>query len=196
MPTAAASLSIPTVSATICAEHSLCFELAKGLPAALVALVAAILAGTIAYQQYRVAKAKLSLDLFEKRYELFEIVWTLASSVTTKGVRHLHVDERIAMTNVLPKIEFLFGRDLAAYVREINIKFADLWVITAAVEKHNGVMPQEHVHKHTELMEWFADAAQVTIRKRFGEYLDFEVWRGVGSWRRTLLRWRAARLQL
>lgn len=40
-------------------------EVAKGLPAGGVALVVGNVGGIIAYRQYRVAKAKLNLDLFE-----------------------------------------------------------------------------------------------------------------------------------
>jgi len=60
-------MSATAVSATIesgqCVSGSICFELMKGAPAAVVALLAALIAGLIAYRQYRVAKAKLNLDL-------------------------------------------------------------------------------------------------------------------------------------
>ena len=41
-------------------------ELVKGLPAAFVTLVIGSIAAGIAYRQYRIARAKFKLDLFEK----------------------------------------------------------------------------------------------------------------------------------
>ena len=41
-------------------------ELVKGLPAAFVTLVIRSIAAGIAYRQYRIARAKFKLDLFEK----------------------------------------------------------------------------------------------------------------------------------
>ncbi len=60
-------------------------DLIKGLPAAFVAFVIGAIAARIAYNQYLVAKAKLSLDLFEKRFPIFQKVWEIVSDVGFKG---------------------------------------------------------------------------------------------------------------
>ncbi|WP_413122083.1 hypothetical protein [Burkholderia orbicola] len=146
------------------------------MPAAVVALLVGFVGVGIAYRQYRVARAKLNLDLFEKRYELFTLVWEFASSVTTKGPPPLLAPERAAVTNLLPKIEFLFGANIAQYVRDLNANAATLWAIKQATEANNDVMRPEHIYRHLELMKWFADEAMVGIRKQFGVYLKFEQW--------------------
>jgi hypothetical protein len=46
-------------------------EYVKALGAPIVALVAALIAGGIAYQQWRTARNKLKLDLFEKRLQVY-----------------------------------------------------------------------------------------------------------------------------
>ncbi|KWD57257.1 hypothetical protein WL68_02715 [Burkholderia cepacia] len=157
--------------------QSIWFELVKGVPAAIVALVVGIVGGLIAWRQYRVARAKLNLDLFEKRYDLFMVVWTFVSGVVQGSEQRFNSQERIAMINLLPKMEFLFGNDLAEYVREINSRHASLWSINNAVARNNDVMPEEHAQEHLELMKWFAGEALHGVRKRFGEYLNFEEWR-------------------
>ncbi|EDT43079.1 hypothetical protein BamMEX5DRAFT_1115 [Burkholderia ambifaria MEX-5] len=67
---------------TICQEHTICFELMKGVPPGLVAIVVAIASWVIAHQQIRVAKGKLNLDLFQARYEMFTLTWSYLNEVT------------------------------------------------------------------------------------------------------------------
>ncbi|WP_164977696.1 hypothetical protein [Burkholderia pseudomallei] len=158
--------------------QTLCFELVKGVPAAaVVALLVGVVGAFIAWRQYHVARAKLNLDLFEKRYELFSMVWAFASFVVQDGPPSLQAPERIELKNLNPKIEFLFGEDIAKYVREINSRAMDLWAINEATRANNDVMRPEHIEQHHDLMNWFADAAIQGVRKRFGAYLDFEKWR-------------------
>ncbi|WP_155648460.1 hypothetical protein [Burkholderia cepacia] len=166
-----------STSSGMSGAQSIWFELVKGVPAAIVALVVGIVGGLIAWRQYRVARAKLNLDLFEKRYDLFMVVWTFVSGVVQGSEQRFNSQERIAMINLLPKMEFLFGNDLAEYVREINSRHASLWSINNAVARNNDVMPEEHAQEHLELMKWFAGEALHGVRKRFGEYLNFEEWR-------------------
>ncbi|UEP34910.1 hypothetical protein LL998_01015 [Burkholderia ambifaria] len=99
--------------AAMCEAQTLCFELAKGVPAAVVALLVGVVGAFIAWRQYHVARAKLNLDLFEKRYELFNMVWAFASFVVQDGPPSLQAPERIELKNLNPKIEFLFGDEIA-----------------------------------------------------------------------------------
>lgn len=50
------------------------FELLKGVPAAFVALIVGLIAPGIAHRQYHIARAKLKLDLFDKRYAIDRLV--------------------------------------------------------------------------------------------------------------------------
>ena len=58
-----------------------CIALIQGIPAALVTLTVGIVGGLIAYHQSAVAQAKLKLDLFEKRYPIFQETWKNMSEV-------------------------------------------------------------------------------------------------------------------
>src|SRR5437870_577781 len=56
-------------------------DLIKGSPAAIVALFATIIAGLIAWRQYKIAHKKLQLDLFDRRYKVFKSVCELLAAV-------------------------------------------------------------------------------------------------------------------
>ncbi|WP_186052254.1 hypothetical protein [Burkholderia gladioli] len=165
-----------TLSSSMCMEHSVCFELAKGAPAAVVAIFASVLAGLIAYRQYRVAKAKLQLDLFEKRYELFEHVWALASTVMHGSIPNMLDAVRVNVTNSLPKIEFLFDPDIAAYVREINENSAELWEIHRLSMQPGHVLSAKYQKRWQFLKAWFEEQALGGCQGRFGKYLDIKKW--------------------
>ena len=49
-----------------------CIVLVQGIPAGLVTLTVGVVGGLIAHRQATVAEAKLKLDLFEKRYPIFQ----------------------------------------------------------------------------------------------------------------------------
>jgi hypothetical protein len=67
------------------AQGSICFEMVKGLPAAFVALVIGAIAAGIAWRQYQVAKARLKLDLFDKRHPIYQQTWEILSEVVING---------------------------------------------------------------------------------------------------------------
>jgi hypothetical protein len=103
---------------------SISFEWAKAAPTTLVALAIGVLAGYIAFNQWRVAKAKLNLDLFEKRYAIFVATWTeISQAIQTPEVRMTNPE----FTNLLPKAQFLFGPEIREYMSEVSSKIGELW---------------------------------------------------------------------
>jgi hypothetical protein len=91
-------------------------ELIKGLPAALVALVIGAIAACIAYRQYRVARDKFRLDLFDRRYAIFLATWRELSRVVTDGPPQQAFSE---FQNHVPQARFLFGPEIEAYLQEL-----------------------------------------------------------------------------
>ncbi len=63
----------------------------------------------IALEQRRVATAKLNLDLFDRRYELFMEVWGFLSHGSIGDVVEYSGPK---FTNLIPKARFLFGMKL------------------------------------------------------------------------------------
>ncbi len=155
-------------------EGSISFEWAKSAPTTLVALVIGCLAGYIAYNQWRVAKAKLNLDLFERRYAVFEATWTeLSQAIQAHEVRMTNPD----FTNLLPKAQFLFGPEIREYMFEVSSKIGELWIIQRKTKANNSVVPADQIDKDIELLNWLSKHAMEDCRARFAPYLDFQRWR-------------------
>ncbi|MCM2540385.1 hypothetical protein [Burkholderia glumae] len=161
---------------TVCQEHTICFELMKGVPSAIVAVVVAIASWIIASEQIRVAKGKLNLDLFQERYALFNLMWSHLSDMTRGPTNRRH-EVQVDFRNSVPKLEFLCGSTMAEYAKLVIRHVAEYESIESSTRANGGVMRQEHIDRHTELMKWFYDEATEGLRRRFAEFLDFEKWR-------------------
>ena len=156
-----------------CHSSSVCFELIKGMPAAFVTLVIGGIAAYIAWRQYQATRAKLKLDLFEKRYDLFEQTWGYFSEVLlngpeVKGLFHKY-------SNQLPKISFLFGKDVEAYVEEANSRRIELWKLKTPHPPQQE-RPANDVERILALETWFEQEAKTGVRRVFAPYLNFETW--------------------
>ena len=159
-----------------CAQGSICFELLKGVPTAVVALAIGLAAAVIAWRQYRVAKAKLSLDLFDKRYRIFEETWKILSEAVTTGTRTKSYGLGTPFNNFLPEARFLFGKDIADYLDMALKNWSELWSLEAVLASVSGGN-QVQIARSAELQRWFAEQASNGVKEKFGPYLNFERWR-------------------
>lgn len=155
-------------------EGSLSFELAKGLPAAFVALVIGLVAAGIAYRQWQVARAKLNLDLFERRYAIFEETWGYLSSAVTEGTKRFNDP---TLSNLLPQAEFLFGPEIRAYMEQARSKMGDFWVVEKEWGTGTAEEQKKRISDRREVVNWFEKQASNGCRAKFGRYLDFRQWR-------------------
>jgi len=156
---------------------SLLSDLIKGVPAAIVALLVGVIAATVAYRQYKVARTKLKLDLFDKRYAVFEEVWEILRDVvlysgtrakSTRGANRPF--ERLA-----PKVSFLFGPDVEKYFSTL----LDAWEMLKRLElrcRHQPLTPEE-VAQALELYRFFQNQASTGAKTIFGRYLSFDGWK-------------------
>ncbi|MEX8519503.1 MAG: hypothetical protein AB3X44_13415 [Leptothrix sp. (in: b-proteobacteria)] len=157
-----------------CLQSSLCFEMAKGFPAAFVALMVGLVATYIAWKQYATARAKVKLDLFQRRYEIFERTWRhLSEAIQTSPGPTPFSD----FDNFIPQAGFLFGAEVEAYLRNISSKRIELWAIHSKTKSSCDVMAAEDVERHTELMKWFYAEASEGIRRVFAPWLDLKDWK-------------------
>jgi len=136
---------------------SVSFAMLSGVPAAFVALTIGSIAAYIAYQQWKVARTKLDLDLFEQRYALFELLWAFIS-VHTDDPEEIEQATR-ALKTAVPKFYFLFGPEIGSYVEEVLAK---------------GI-PQDPAKPLSRYPLPTANEAN-EVRERFGRYLDFKEW--------------------
>jgi hypothetical protein len=99
-------------------------EYVKALGAPIVALMAACIAGGIAYQQWKTARNKLKLDLFEKRLQVYN-----AAAVVVELINNPYAPDRDHLEEWISKFgsaRWLFGREVELYLNSLqeNANFA------------------------------------------------------------------------
>jgi hypothetical protein len=164
-----------------CVQGSICFEMMKGVPAGVVTLVIGSIAGLITWRQYQVAKAKLKLDLFEKRYAIFQKTRITLSDVFIRGTEEDH--DGIAATppfiNFMPEATFLFGPEIEKYLDELSGKWNEHHALSD--EKVEMVGPDGHKNKDSEGLKkldlWFYAQATKGVQEKFSKYLNFANWK-------------------
>lgn len=129
--------------------------------------------------QREIAQAKLQLDLFDRRYAMFEEVWEFLSRATSANVAE-PPETWPELTNSIPKSRFLFGPEVESYMQLIHRKRLELDALHAQIRAQGCVvMSQEQSAQLTDLQLWFFDEAS-QCSKRFARYLDFGEWRNTG----------------
>ncbi|MBY4833665.1 hypothetical protein [Burkholderia dolosa] len=158
-----------------CAEHTLCFEAMKGAGPALIALVVAIVGWFLTRLQYRVARGQLNLNLFDRRYALYEQVWSYLSQAANSAPgpdSKTHID----FTNAYPKFHFLFGKDIAHYVQQAGENAIALWSIQTRRKSGAARLTPDDDRRELELTSWFATEAISGAKARFAPYMAFDEW--------------------
>ena len=164
----------PREGVTMCCGP-FCIALVQGTPAALVALTVGIVGGLIAYRQAAVAEAKLKLDLFEKRYPIFQETWEIKSEVVMKGTRGKNYGLGNPFSNFIPRARFLFGAEVEAYLSTAVKKWTELHAFEG--EREDPAAAAQNAEQVRQLKEWFFEQASTGLKKLFAPYLDFEKWR-------------------
>jgi hypothetical protein len=159
-----------------CVQGTMCFEWMKGLPTVLVALVFGGIAAGITWRQYKVAQAKLKLDLFERRFKIFHQVWEIVSATFSQGAgqpRFSGVGLGTPFNNFRPEAAFLFGKGIVAYIDELGKKWGQY-------RAHEGLRDEEaakNADQGKALQHYFFEQADHGVKDRFSPFLDFANWK-------------------
>jgi len=169
---------LATAAAPSCGQGTLCFQVAQGIPAGLIALVVGIAGAYIALRQYKTARAKLKLDLFDRRYEIFMATWAHLSSIVQngpepKGGESSAFEILKKFRNNIPQASFLFGNDIEIYLDEIHEKQMEAWELRMKYDTSS--LTQREIVRKTELTNWFLDESR-DAKERFRPYLDLRSW--------------------
>lgn len=138
-----------------------------------VALVIGVIAAYIAYQQYRLAHAKLKFDLFQKRYDIFYQTWAYLSAPLTGALQSPFAE----FDKLRPQALFLFGEEVDTYLDTAQKKMTELWTIQQVTRQNNNIIRPEHIDRHSQLERWFATEAITGAKQVFRKYLDVSQWR-------------------
>jgi hypothetical protein len=159
-----------------CISGSICFELIKGIPVAFVALIIGLIAAGIAWRQFRVAKTKLRLDMFDKRYPIYLETWKILSEVAREGTRVRSYGLGNPFSNFIPQARFLYGKDVETYLSHAVEMWTELWGIEGETADLQGPARLNNIERRRELRNWFFEQASSGAKELFGRYLDFENW--------------------
>jgi hypothetical protein len=147
-------------------------------PANIIGIVVSISLAYIAYQNYginkantRIQKDKLRLDLFDRRYKVFQALKELLSSfITTANFTH---QELYKFANESSDAEFLFGIDIKNYVDEIFEKGIHLIYLKKCLEDNIGER-EKTINEIYELEIWLS-AQSKNAKNLFKKYLHFSI---------------------
>jgi len=148
-------------------------QLLSWLSTPLVAVVAAIFAGMIAYRQWRTAQNRLKLDLFDRRFVVYETVLNLLISIMNN--EQLKQGELSKFSLGTRQAKWLFNDEIADYFQnqlyaKAN-KFQTLYVILDSLPI--GEERNENVRKQSELKKWFREQL-IILDQKFAPFLKFK----------------------
>jgi chemotaxis regulatin CheY-phosphate phosphatase CheZ len=125
----------------------------------------------IAWQQWRVAKNKLRLDLFDRRYKVYDATRKFLAEIQQDATfTDSQLNEFKACTS---DTEFLFGRDVVDYLAQIRKRALDMRLHQKLFEPLPvGAERSHHVQAYHDELLWLTN--QLTAMTQiFAPYLGF-----------------------
>lgn len=146
-------------------------EIATAVSGLLVPLIA-LFAAYIAYQQYQAAKLKLKMDLFERRFALFETVFDF--------ICHVAAGQKVTAADVIKLDEaklvsfFVFHGEVPKYIQTVREKAESVTVLNSQAEQiaklgGSDALTQKRQTQDAEVA-WFAEQRE-KCRNVFEPYL-------------------------
>jgi hypothetical protein len=158
------------IAQDISTSNPIWFELLKGIPVAIVTLGLGLLASYIAWHQYQVERAKLKLDLFEKRLEIYQITDDFLINMMSPN---LSVTDINKFKSQIDKASFLFGSDVKDYLDEILKKAQKI----NCMQSNPGAINNNYQNQfYAKLSKWFPLQRSDRLNQVFRKYLDFNCW--------------------
>jgi hypothetical protein len=141
----------------------------------------AVVALYITFQQFWLAKEKLKLDLFEKRFAVFAAVRLFLTKVTQ--IATVSMDDFWKYRVGVAEASFLSGDDVSAFIQEVDSRALQAFTI------HEQMRVARSGPEQTKLAnELLGDVGWLTSRlpmprPTFEPYMKFQHWRWI-PWRR------------
>jgi len=130
---------------------------------ALIPIVLSIFVILIAIQQYRTNRRKLKLDLFEKRYKVFDVtIKFIGDVVRSQNFEHQTGSDFLEGTR---GAEFLFDAEIKLYIDEIWERAVNISVWA------EDESTSTHAAERNEHMKWFVKQLR-EVDQRFKKYMQ------------------------
>jgi|GEM_PF-1683572 len=131
--------------------------------------VIAIITAYIAYQQYQTNKYKLRLDLFEKRFAVFQSIENLFKQVAINGT----VDqEKLAeFRSGISYAPFLFPKEIVGYISTVEDKAIKLYVTCKRIDSLSTSDIEEKIFENLdEIPKEMSNYLKATKRQKIDSY--------------------------
>jgi hypothetical protein len=133
----------------------------------------AVLGSLIAYRQWSLAQNKLKLDLFDRRFSVFDASRSLITSIMNKGKA---MDEDILKFSIATReAKWLFNASLAEYLdKQLYEKAIDLQTLEAELDGvPAGDERSNNIYAQADIKKWFA-AQLMVLDEKFSPYLQLQ----------------------
>lgn len=147
-------------------------NLAKVFAPVLVALIFGVITAHIAWKQYEVAQSRLSFDVFQHRYRIYERIWRICADAM--GPQKILLSDRYRghhspFDAFWPKASLLFGPDADDFIQQVALNWMTLSSLEREVKRNVEVLENA---ERRQLYCWFQDQVPCELRRRFAPYLD------------------------
>nr|WP_320136637.1 hypothetical protein [uncultured Amphritea sp.] len=129
---------------------------------ALIPIALAALGSYIAIQQYRTNRQKLKIELFEKRYAIYDAVREYMGAIIRK--RHSNENEQQQFLVETKGAAFLFDDEIIKFIEDVWQNSIDMG------EWHEDELPSTHAQEEADDMRWFL-AEFGKLNERFSKYM-------------------------
>ena len=129
------------------------------------------------FRQWQVSKAKLSLDLVEKREPIFQLVWEACSSYLQHYEPAKAKLAAIAIKNAVPRARFLFGKEIAEYMIDLATVMAKIDNADMRAARASNIITPDWIKPRHEAMERLIFEADDGCKDKFARFLNFNEWR-------------------
>lgn len=121
----------------------------------------------VAWRQWRTAQEAQKERLFDRRYELFELLDDCRINII--GSNKISEPNRVKLRNVSRRFLFLFDKIVYDYVLEFYSKSEDL----RSIQGLTGNYKEEALNREKGLRAWF-DSQREELPSKFSPFLGFE----------------------
>ena len=151
--------------------HWTAYVSAIGTP--VVAMLAAIIAGLITWGQWKTARDRLKLDLFDKRLVIYQVARDFLASVMTSG--KVNEKELFKFSMAMREAKWLLNADVAQYLNEtLRNKAIYLQVLDQELPTISpGAERTRNVHRQSEIKKWI-NAQYDVLDKKFASFLQLQ----------------------
>ena len=152
--------------------HWTAYVQALGTP--IVAIIAGGIASAIAYRQWQTAKAKVALDLFDKRLEAYEAVSDAVYEVIQVGPSNIDGKITRRYAEGLSKAKFLFGEEVYEFLDQNWKAILKLKTNSDRQERNQSEQKLEELYKLEDGLNGRMTSFHQTLDKMIFDYMRMD----------------------